>query len=242
MSSITGFRMPYISIGNAIGIFVGLILAAILSIAATPKMVTVTDVPDLETVVPRSFGDWREKPTPFVQVSLTTGNEPNMNQPYDQSVMRAYENSAGQVVYLALAWGERQRQEVKIHRPDLCYVAQGFKVRSLKSVNFEQIQSEDGRTVHGKHMLAFTGQVGEAVSYWMRIGSLYSEDAFETRMHILKEGIQGRIPDGILVRASARVRDENEAQEVWPVLDRFLKELVAESPESAQRLMIGSNF
>lgn len=241
MSSAKGFSLPSIPVGKSMGVFIGLVLAALLSISATPKLVAVTDVADLETVVPRSFGDWREKPSPFVQVSLTTGNEPNMNQPYDQSVMRAYENSAGQIVYLALAWGERQRQEVKIHRPDLCYVAQGFKVRSLQSVTFDQIETHNGEPIHGKHMLAFSGQVGEAVSYWMRIGDLYSEDAFETRMHILKEGIQGRIPDGILVRASARVRDETEAKAVWPVLDDFLVSLVQASPNSARRLMIGTS-
>jgi len=48
--------------------------------------------------------------------------------------MRAYQNSQGQIVYLALAWGEQQRQEVKIHRPDLCYVAQGFKVWRLSGL------------------------------------------------------------------------------------------------------------
>ncbi|HRD34532.1 MAG TPA: EpsI family protein [Rhodocyclaceae bacterium] len=229
-------RIPF---RQALLIAGSLVVAAVLAMIASPKLTTVENVPNLEDSVPRSFGDWRERPSPIVQVSLTTGTEPDMNQPYDQTVMRAYQNSQGQIVYLALAWGEQQRQEVKIHRPDLCYVAQGFKVWRLESVAFDQIATNRSTPVSGKHMLAFSGQVGEAVSYWMRIGGLFSEDAFETRIHILREGLQGRIPDGVLVRASAHVRDEKEAEAVWPVLDEFMRELTEASPEAVRGLMLG---
>ncbi len=57
-----------------------------------------------------------------------TADEPNMDRPYDDVLMRAYGNSQGDIVLLAVAYGRNQRQEVKIHRPDVCYTAQGFQL------------------------------------------------------------------------------------------------------------------
>ncbi len=231
-------KLPVISIRTALYIALALVFAALLSVVATPRLTAIENAPSLEDTVPRAFGDWRELPSPLVQVSLSTGTEPNMQQPYDQTVMRAYQNSKGQVVYLALAWGRQQRQEVKVHRPDLCYIAQGYKVRSLTSHSFEGISAQEGGAVTGKQMVALAGRGGEAVSYWMRIGTLYSEDAVDTRLHILKDGLAGRIPDGILVRASARISDIGDAAGVWPTLNKFLVDLVAATPAQTRTLLV----
>jgi len=151
--------------------------------------------------------------------------------------MRTYENDRGQVVMLALAWGATQRQEVKVHRPDLCYVAQGLQIRSLIPKSFSGIAGASS-TVTGKQMIAIRGNGGEAVSYWIRIGSLYSEDAIDTRLHIFKEGLAGRIPDGILVRASMPIRSEAEANEAWPIIEGFLRDLVAATPKPTRRMLL----
>jgi EpsI family protein len=231
-------RLPAIPLRLSLILSAAMMLAAMLAYWATPHLVEVTDAPSLEDTVPRQFGDWRELPTPYAQVSLSTGNDPNMENPYDQTVMRTYVNGKGQQVMLALAWGKRQRQEVKIHRPDLCYVAQGYKIQSLKAVTYANILAPSGEPIVGNHMYAQGNRGGEAVSYWVRIGDIYSEDAFETRFHIFREGLKGRVPDGILVRASVRVRDEGEAQKVWPLMDQFLADLAAMTPPSTKSLLV----
>ena len=230
--------LPALPVMKTAAVVLALAVAASLAWLATPRLTQVENVPDLDQALPRAFGGWRELPSPLVQVSLSTGDEPNLDQPYDQTVMRAYQNERRQVVYLAVAWGKRQRQEVKIHRPDLCYAAQGFKVASLTSRSFDDIGSA-GAAVRGKRMLALARNGGEAVSYWMRIGQLFSEDAFETRWHILTEGLAGRIPDGVLVRASMRVRNAQEADRSWPVIESFLADLAAAAPPDARALMLG---
>jgi EpsI family protein len=164
-----------------------------------------------------------------------------MDQPYDQTVMRTYVNSRGQQVMLAIAWGKRQRQEVKIHRPELCYVSQGFKVESLVPVRFNSIHGADGQPISGKHMFAQKGAYGEVVSYWIRIGDLFSENAFETRMRIFQAGLHGIIPDGILVRASARIADRRDVGAIYPVLDSFLADLVKAVPDRTRLLLLGSD-
>lgn len=226
--------LPAIPLEKAAKLFLAFVLAALCAYWATPKLTAVENPPSLEETLPRTFGEWTELVLPYAQVSLSTGVETDLNQPYDQTVMRAYKNSQGAMVFLAVAWGSKQRQEVKIHRPDLCYAAQGYKVLSLKTVAFDGVPGQ----VTGKRMLAASGEGNEVVSYWMRIGSNYSEDAVDTRLHILKEGFQGRIPDGVLVRASMRINDQKGAEQIWPILEDFLAALVKASPPETRALMI----
>lgn len=229
--------LPALPVNTAAKVFVAFIIAAACAFWATPRLSAISNEPTLEETVPRHFGDWRELTNPYAQVSLATGPEAELNQPYDQTVMRTYVNSRGQQVMLALAWGRHQRQEVKVHRPDLCYVAQGYKVSSLTTATFNGIAGYGG-TIKGKHMVVNAGREAEAVAYWIRIGTLYSENAVETRVHIFKEGLAGRIPDGILVRASQRVQTNADAEKAFPVLEEFLAELVAATPENARSLMV----
>lgn len=239
MRELETFRLPEIRTGFAFIIAILLMAASVGAYFLRPVLVTAGPEVDLSTRTPSEFGDWRERPSPLVQVSLSTGLDPSMNQPYDQTVMREYENSNGDRVFLALAWGERQQQEVKIHRPDLCYAAQGFKVRSIDPAIFRLTSS--GVSVAGKHMVAISSSGGEAVAYWIRIGNIFSDNAFESRLHILTQGIQGNILDGILVRASVRVRDEGDAKDQWKLLDQFLNDLVSSSPSDVQRVLLGDS-
>lgn len=231
-------KLPRISLPFALAIFAALVIAALAAVAATPDLVEVTDRIDLEESVPKEFGGWKMLPSGAVQVRLSTGDDTNMDQPYDQTVMRTYVNrDTGQYVHLALAWGRRQRQEVKVHRPDLCYVAQGYKVESLSTTRFDGVGNTEAPVV-GKRMYAANSRSGEAVAYWIRIGGLYSEDALETRLYILGEGIKGRIPDGILVRASRVARSADDAANAFPALEDFLKELVASVPDNVRPYLI----
>lgn len=232
-----GWRLPTISVRASAVMFIALVAAALLAHQLTPRLTEVNDSVSLEASVPHQFGDWREVPSPYSQVRLTTGAELSTDQPYDQTVMRTYVNSSGQQVMLALAWGKRQRQEVKIHRPDLCYVAQGYRIAAQETIHFKGINGGLNPVI-GKHMVAMDSRGGEAVAYWIRIGNLYSENALETRVHIFKQGLAGKVPDGILVRASARANSEPEVVKQFPVLEQFLVALYEASPAQARALMV----
>nr|AAF72045.1 putative morphology protein 2 [Zoogloea ramigera] len=72
---------------------------------------------------------------------------------------------------LALAYAKEQRQDVKLHLPEICYPAQGYKVMSLSPAPLTM--SAGAPALPGKHMLA-TGQGRlEAVTYWTRISDAY---------------------------------------------------------------------
>jgi EpsI family protein len=123
-----------------------------------------------------------------------------------------------------------------VHRPDLCYVSQGFRILDLQPTQFGQVRGAEA-PFDGKRMLASSRGRMEAVSYWMRIGDLYSESAWETRGYLIKEGLAGRVPDGILVRASRPVANAAEAEAAYPQLEAFLSELAAAAPERTAWLL-----
>jgi EpsI family protein len=204
-----------------------------LAAAVTPRVAATGVSVELERSVPTSFGNWRQVASPVAQVSVsTTATDPNQDQPYDQLLMRGYRNDAGQTIFLALAWGESQRQEIKIHRPELCYPAQGYRISSLTGTTFAGLSTAEA-PVTGKRMVVHYGSATDAVVYWIRIGSVFSDSAWETRGHIVREGLNGRIPDGILVRASMRTDGRPESLErAFKQLEGFVVELTQAAPSA----------
>lgn len=220
------------------GLIIGLTLvaAALGARMLTPTLHDMGKVPILENTLPKKIGDWKLIETASVQVGLTA--DTSINQPYNQSVMRSYTDSKGHVINLAVAWGEKQRQEIKIHRPELCYPAQGLQVLDLTDVTFP-ISTADGSRVIGKRMLTrdHSGQF-EIVSYWIRIGHVYSDSAWQTRKHIFTEGLAGRIPDGVLVRLSQRAADQSQLDEIYQRQEAFAQQLVAQTESHSRELLV----
>ena len=152
--------------------------------------------------------------------------------------MRAYGNSRGDVVLLALAYGRNQRQEVKIHRPDVCYTAQGFQLVERSPIAMP-VNGDSGTQVQGMRMLVKAPGRVEAVSYWIRIGDVFTGNAWSIRYHIFKEGMSGRAVDGVLVRASQIVQGGAPSAERYRVQEAFLADLVRALPAPARQLLLG---
>lgn len=217
-------------------ITVCLLLAAGAAVLAAPKLTAEAASVDIESTAPARVSGWQMIQSPAMQVGVTTTAN-DINQPYDQTVMRTYLNNEGKAIHLALAWGRHQRQEVKIHRPELCYPAQGLAVKDLRDVQFP-LQMPDGRTVIGKRMIAHNsaGQA-EVVSYWIRIGSSYSSNALQTRWHIMQQGLKGEVTDGILVRVSQRIANDQDFEAAFRQQEQFVVDLYKASPAPLQHLL-----
>jgi EpsI family protein len=205
-----------------------------------PEPLTADSLAVLSQSVPSAFGDWKEVSSVAEQVDPARNpDEPSMDRPYDDVLMRAYGNSRGDVVLLTLAYGRNQRQEVKIHRPDVCYTAQGFELVSRSPVSFP-VKGFAGRPVEGMRMLVSAPGRTEAVSYWIRIGDVFTDNAWAIRYHIFQQGISGRAVDGVLVRASQIVSGPEAAPaDLYRLQERFLAEMVRALPQSARRQLVG---
>jgi EpsI family protein len=206
-----------------------------------PDLARMGDHPTLAQSIPAQFGDWKEVSFAGDQVDpgKGTADEPNMDRPYDDVLMRAYGNSRGDVVLLALAYGRNQRQEVKIHRPDVCYTAQGFQLVERSPISLP-VNGTGGAQVRGMRMLVKAPGRVEAVSYWIRIGDVFTDNAWSIRYHIFKRGMAGHSVDGVLVRASQIMQGRNEASaDRFLLQEAFLADMVRALPPSARRLLLG---
>ena len=213
-----------------------LVVAAVLAVVAAPKLTEDTAPIDMEANTPSVVGPWHVLQTSAIQVGLTTTAN-DINQPYDQTVMRTFVDNEGHAIHVALAWGRHQRQEVKIHRPELCYPAQGLAVESLKDTRFPLTLAND-QPIVGKRMVAHNGSgMTELVSYWIRIGSTYSGNAWQTRLHIMQEGLAGRVTDGVLVRVSQRVSKDQDFEAAFHRQEQFIADLYNNSPAKLQLIL-----
>lgn len=182
-----------------------------------PDPASAVQAPDLASAVPNRFGEWAAVENAH-QIALAT-NDPgakSQDQPYDQVVMRTYRGPAGQHVMMALAYADAQQQDVKIHRPEVCYPAQGFTVTSLQAMTFP-----DGP---GVRMTTSGRGREELVLYWVRIDRTRTNSGFHARWIILKEGLKGRLIDGSLFRVSVILQPGQSRQEAEQVLITFVQD------------------
>jgi EpsI family protein len=178
----------------------------------------------LEDTIPKSFGDWTTRPLSLIHVDLTEAkaiSDPTKGDrpTYDEILSRTYVNSAGQVIMLSLAYGRRQSQELRIHRPELCYTAQGYEVTDL---GISDVMLAPGVKSAAKTLMTSSRGRIEPVTYWIRIGNRITIDPWKTRGEVLRQGLQGYVPDGMLVRVSSLVSDAGKANDGFELQKRFI--------------------
>lgn len=222
----------------SIAMLIGMLLAPALAHALAPQLPSDAGVPPLADSVPAQFGDWSVMPgtTSQAELAIASDGSKTQDQPYDDVLMRTYVNRAGDQVMLAIAYTREQRQDVKLHLPEVCYPAQGYQVLALEPASLSV--SAAGATLPGKHMLASGNGRTEAVTYWTRIGDAYPQGGLAMRMQIFRDGLHGKTSDGVLVRSSMLVRSSANAAQAYAVQDGFLRQLVASSNAHGKALVV----
>ncbi|MET0497394.1 MAG: exosortase C-terminal domain/associated protein EpsI [Steroidobacteraceae bacterium] len=226
------------SLANSMVLGGAMLLTAVAAHVLRPTSEVAPNAAALEELIPREFADWSEAPGAIEQVNLKvpTDDAAGSRAPYDDVLMRTYRRSDGQQVMLALAYGRRQRQEQKIHRPEICYYAQGFAV---SYVGRRPVRLTDSLGVQSLQLVTTNRSRQEPVTYWIRIGNEFSESAWKTRWIIFRDGMRGDVPDGILVRASSIVDRDTASEGALQLQREFLSKLYAALSPGARKLVAG---
>jgi len=226
---------------NQVSILLAMLVASLCAWLLKPTFYSVQHqpLPTLEQRIPKQFGQWKLVPSNTIQTDLYVKQqgERTTDNPYDDVLMRTYENAKGQQVQLAVAYGKTQRQEVKIHRPELCYYAQGFEITDIDDHIFD-IRNLRNEVITGKQMRVMSGGSAQAVSYWIRIGDVYSNSAWDTRLHIIQQGLKGYILDGVLVRASSNIVNDETESDQFQLNETLMKELVSNLKMDNDKLLL----
>ena len=102
-----------------------MVTASIGAIVARPDTAAASPEPalSLEAMIPKRFGDWREKHFEHV---VNPQERELLDKLYSNTLSRTYVNSSGYMIMLSLAHGRDQRGDLAAHMPEICYPANGF--------------------------------------------------------------------------------------------------------------------
>jgi len=218
---------------HAAGALVLMLGAVVAAQALTPRsrLAALSSDLKLEAAIPDTFGGWRVDPNAFVQV-INPQQLALLNTLYAQTLTRTYIGPAGERVMLSIAYGTAQAGELELHRPEVCYVAQGFAIQAGAHSSVPQ----DGRAVPVQRLLARLGGRSEPISYWMRVGDDVIPSGVQQQVSRLKQGLRGWIPDGLLFRVSTLSADPAAA---YAQQERFMADLLQAVDPRTRRFLIG---
>lgn len=184
---------------RALGVLVMMGAAAALAQAGKPTvhLADVRGKPDLPTLFPPAFADWRVDtslpvilPAPDLQAKL--------DAIYNQVLSRTYVNGRGQRIMLSVAYGGDQSDGTRAHRPEVCYPVQGFQITS----NRESELDLRGVRLPVRRLMSRLQQRFEPITYWLVVGGQAVTSGAQQKVIELRYGLRGEIPDGMLVRVS----------------------------------------
>jgi EpsI family protein len=196
------------------------------------KYVSLLQSAKLDDLVPRRFGAW---------TSEDVGDPLAINGPgtlssklYNQLVTRAYSDGQGPPILMLLAHGERQSDELQLHRPEICYPAFGYALLKNEATS---VQLAGGVRLPARQLLAKSPTNEESVIYWTRLGEHFPVSFNEQRKARFEDTLAGVIPDGILCRFSTA--DNTPA--AWARLGDFVRTLLNATGPQGRRVLIGTD-
>lgn len=217
---------------RVVAIVIAFFCAMVISEILTPvaRMSTQRQQFDINRIVPQQFGSW----------SVVTGVNAGVVDPelrskvesaYSQTISRTYRDTNGHEIMLSVAYGGDQQDMMQVHRPEVCYVAQGF---SMHDKGTTEISTAHGR-VKAKLLLAKQAERIEPITYWIKIGDSIAVNGFAWRIERIKYGLSGSIPDGLLFRVSSIGSD---LQQQYEIQASFIQALAASlTPEQYKQIL-----
>ena len=187
---------------------------------------------NLDAMIPSSFAEWQVD-TSVVPLKLDPEVQAKLDKLYNQTVSRTYINRDGSRVMLSIAYGGDQSEGLGLHRPEVCYAAQGFSVESDK---VEDVGTPFGR-LPVKRLMAVNGERREPISYWITIGNELIKPGIGQKLAQIRLGLTGTVPDGMLVRVSSIGADTAAG---YRLQDKFVNDLLSAVSQETRTRLIGA--
>jgi EpsI family protein len=195
---------------------VAIAAAAIRHLARSTKS---TAAIQLEAVIPKQFGDWHVDERQLVAV-VNPQTQQLLDKLYSQTLSRTYVDSRGYRIMLSLAYGSDQRGELQVHRPEVCYPAQGFTLLS----NDEAALVTPLGAIAGRRLNTRLGSRIEPVSYWITVEGRAIRSQWDMRWAELRLSLEGKAHSGLLFRVSSI---DGNSVIAFREHDRFVNDLLA---------------
>lgn len=222
---------------KAIFVAVLFVVASGLAVAMKPtkRLSSLLQGQKFERMIPESFGNWTIDRT-IAPLAIAPDVQEKLNFYYDQTLSRTYvDGTTGERVMLSIAYGGEQSRTLQVHRPEVCYVAQGFRVSDMRK---DDLQLGGARHVPVMRLVGQLGQRREPITYWVRFGHDVVRGNLEQGVSRLRHGLKGEIPDGLLFRVST-LSDNYES--AYRAQDRFSRDLLDGVFQNIRSILIADN-
>jgi len=211
-----------------------MLAAAGLAVALTPRLKLADQGPmvSLEAMIPKQFGEWKLEGT-MASLIVSPDVQALLDSIYSQTLTRNYVNDKGERIMLSIAYGNDQSYSSQVHRPEMCYPAQGFEIKSMSkdSIDFS------GAKLPVMKLVATQGPRIEPITYWVMIGDSAVRGNMEQHFARLKYGLTGKIPYGLLVRVSTISANESES---YRTQEQFVRDMLGAVTKPYRKVLTGS--
>lgn len=201
-----------------------------LAIALRPNISLADERPpiDLKTMVPTAFGDWQEQLNIASQVVNPQQRE-LLDKLYSQTLSRTYVNRQGYRIMLSIAYGKNQSDALQLHKPEICYPAQGFTLLDKQPGKLDLL----GKPIAAIRLETSLGQRFEPITYWTVVGDHVSKSGTDKKLTEMRYALHGTVPDGMLVRVSSIDKGTANA---YAIQNQFAAQMIrAIAPEHRNR-------
>ena len=202
-----------------------------LAMKPTQKIADTREKADLDAMIPRQIGEWKID-TSIVPIEPSPEVKALLNKIYNQTLSRTYVNPAGQRVMLSIAYGGDQSDSMQVHKPEVCYAAQGFEVFNIVAGILLTKYGE----LPVKRLIATQGNRNEPITYWVVVGDKAILSGMKQKFAQLSYGLTGKVPDGFLVRVSSIDRDRQSA---YQQQEEFVKAMLGAMSETNRARIVG---
>lgn len=212
-----------------------MVIAAVLSVALKPndRMVNRLAPLVLAEMIPTGFGTWRVD-TGVAPMLISADVQAALAALYTETLERTYINDRGERIMLSIAYGRDQGGDgTQVHRPEFCYSAQGFGLSGIQSGFLDTSRG----SLPIRRLVASQGPRHEPVSYWVTVGEHATLPGLQRKLIQLRYGLDGKIPDGMLVRVSSIDRD---AARAYVLQDAFIRDMVDALAPGHRRRVAGA--
>lgn len=188
----------------------------------------------LEQLVPRSIGNWEAVAYEAVPI-INPEQQQSLLEDYDEVLSRTYVNQrTSDEVMLSIAYGSVQSHDRQIHKPEVCYPAQGFAIDSVGRRQFELAS----RRIPVTTLHATRGRRSEYIEYWIVEGPSIVRGALEQNMKRTLLALRGIREDGLLFRVSTLSDDSARST---ALLEEFSQALLQSVSPTVQAKLVGDS-
>jgi len=199
-----------------------LVMAALATLAADSlkprhRMADSRPKDSLADLVPSRIGSWTWDATLAV-VQAAPDVQATLDATYPELLGRTYTDEQGSRMMMSLAYVANSARGTTVHRPEVCYPAQGFAVREMGYAGIDL----DGDRVPVVRAVMERQSRREPVTYWVVVGSTVVDSTWAARWAQLRYTLSGTQPDALLVRVSSV---DNDPARAFAEQERFVRAL-----------------